>query len=86
MVAFYQKAVELAPGDYYPPFALGAAYGMLRRHEDAIAALTQAAELATKSQTATPDDLPGLYKASAAPISAVTGVTMRFRHGQKSLN
>ena len=62
-LAAYQRAVELAPGDYYPYAALGQANAMLRRHEDAIAALTQAAELATTSQTATPDDLTVLYKA-----------------------
>ncbi len=40
--AAYQRAVELAPNNYYPHFALGQAYATLRRYEDAIAALTQA--------------------------------------------
>ena len=59
----YQRAVELAPDDYYPHAALGGTYAVLRRPEEAIAALTQAAELATQSQTATLDDLTALYKA-----------------------
>ncbi len=39
-VAAYQRAVELAPNNYYPHFALGQAYATLRRYEDAISALT----------------------------------------------
>ena len=59
----YRRAVDLAPDDYYPHFALGQMYATLRQHEGAIAALTKAADRAMKSQAATPDELTATYKA-----------------------
>ncbi len=58
----YKHAVELAPDEYYPRFALGKMYAKVLRHEEAIAALTQAAELASESDDASLDDLIALYK------------------------
>ena len=59
----YRRAVDLVPNDYYPHFALGQMYATLRQHEQAIAALTKAANLATESRAATPDELTATYKA-----------------------
>ncbi len=47
---------------YYPQFTLGQAYSAIRRHEEAILALTQAAELASASHAVTLDELITLYK------------------------
>ena len=58
----YRRAIDLSPDDYYPHFALGQMYATLRQHEGAIAALTKAANLATESQSATPDELIATYK------------------------
>ena len=62
-VKAYQRAVELAPNNYYPHFALGQADAILLQHENAIAALTQAAKIAEETQTATPEELTAIYKA-----------------------
>ena len=62
-VAAYQQAVELAPNDYYPRFALGQMYATMRRHEDAIRELTKAAELSEQTQAASPEELLTIYKA-----------------------
>ena len=62
-VKAYQNAVELAPNNYYPHFALGQAYAVLLQHENAISALKQAATFAEETQTATPEDLTAIYKA-----------------------
>ena len=62
-LAAYQRAVELAPDDYYPRFALGQMYATLRRHEDAIRELTKAAELSEQTQAAAPEELMAIYKA-----------------------
>ncbi len=59
----YRRAVDLALDDYYPHFALGQMYATLRQHEQAIAALTKAANLGTKSRSAMPDELTATYKA-----------------------
>ena len=61
-VAAYQRAVELAPNNYYPYFALGQAYATLRQYANAITALTQAADYAIETKSATLDDLTALYK------------------------
>ena len=61
-VAAYQRAVELAPNNYYPHFALGQMYAVLRRHEDAISELTKAAELSEQSQSVAPNELTTIYK------------------------
>ena len=62
-LAAYQRAVELAPDNYYPRFALGQMYATLRRHEDAIRELTKAAELSEQTQAASPEELMAIYKA-----------------------
>ena len=62
-VEAYLRAVELAPDNYYPHFALGRAYAILLQHENAIRALKQAATFAAETQTATPEDLTAIYKA-----------------------
>ena len=62
-VAAYQRAVDLASNDYYPHFALGQMYAVLRRHEDAISELTKAAELSEQSQSVALNDLTTIYKA-----------------------
>ncbi len=62
-LAAYQRAVELAPDNYYPRFAFGQMYATLRRHEDAIRELTKAAELSEQTQTASPEELMAIYKA-----------------------
>ena len=62
-LAAYQRAVELAPNNYYPHFALGQMYATLRRHEDAIRELTKAAELSEETQAASPEELMTIYKA-----------------------
>ena len=62
-VKAYQRAVELAPNNYYSYFALGQAYAILLQHENAISALNRAAKIAEETQTATPEDLTATYKA-----------------------
>ena len=62
-VKAYQRAVELAPNNYYSHFALGQAYAILLQHENAIGALNRAAKIAEETQTATPEDLTATYKA-----------------------
>ena len=62
-VTAYQRAVELAPNDYYPYFALGQMFATLRQHENAIRELTQAAELSEQTQAASPEELMEIYKA-----------------------
>ena len=63
-VKAYQRAVELAPNNYYSHFALGQAYAILLQHENAISALNQAAKIAEETQvSATPEDLTAIYKA-----------------------
>ena len=62
-LAAYQRAVVLAPNDYYPHFALGQMFATLRRHEDAILELTKAAELSEQTQAASPEELMAIYKA-----------------------
>ena len=59
----YQRAVALAPSNYYPHFALGQASAVLLQHENAIEALKQAAKIAEETQAATPEDLTAIYKA-----------------------
>ena len=58
----YQRAVELAPNDYYPHFALGHLYTTLRQYAQAINALTKAAALSEQTASATPDDRTSIYK------------------------
>ena len=55
--------VDLAADDYYPHFALGQMYATLRQHEQAIDALTKAADLGRESRAATPEELTATYKA-----------------------
>ena len=63
-VKAYQRAVELAPNNYYPHFALGQAYTILLQHENAIGSLNKAAKIAEETQvSATPEDLTAIYKA-----------------------
>ena len=62
-IVAYRRAVDLAPGNYYPHFALGQIYATLHQHEGAIAALTKAANIAMESRAATPDELTTTYKA-----------------------
>ena len=62
-VTAYQRAVELAPSDYYSRFALGRMFATLRQHEDAIRQLTKAAELSEQTQAASPEELMEIYKA-----------------------
>ena len=61
--AAYQRAVELAPNNYYPHFALGQMYATTRQHEDAIRELMKAAELSEQRQAASPEELMTIYKA-----------------------
>ena len=58
----YQRAMELAPNDYYPHFALGHLYTTLRQYELAIDALTKAAALSEQTEFVTPDDRTAIYK------------------------
>ncbi len=62
-VTAYQRAVELAPTNYYPHFALGQMFATLRQHEDAIRELTKAAELSEQTQAASPEELMDIYEA-----------------------
>ena len=62
-VKAYQRAVELAPNNYYSYFALGQAYAVLLQHENAITALKHAATFAEETRTATPEDFTAIYKA-----------------------
>ena len=62
-ILVYQRAVDLASDDYYPHFALGQMYATLRQHEQAIDALTKAADLGMESRAATPEELTATYKA-----------------------
>ena len=62
-VKAYQRAIELAPNNYYSHFALGQAYAVLLQHENAITALKQAATFAEETRTATPEELTAIYKA-----------------------
>ena len=63
-VKAYQRAVELAPNNYYSYFALGQAYAILLQHENAIEALNRAAQIAKETQVSvTPEDLTATYKA-----------------------
>ena len=62
-VAAYQRAVELAPDNYYPHFTLGQMYATMRRHENAIRELTKAAELSEATRAASPEELMEIYKA-----------------------
>ena len=59
----YKKAIALAPTDYYPHFILGQMHFAVRRYEDAIASLTQAAGLfqASDSEVST-EELISIYK------------------------
>ena len=59
----YKKAIVLAPTDYYPHFILGQMHFAVRRYEDAIASLTQAAGLfqASDSEVST-EELISIYK------------------------
>ena len=62
-VETYLRAVELAPDNYYPHFALGQAYATLLQHENAINALKQAATFAEETQIAPLEELTDIYKA-----------------------
>ena len=62
-VTAYQRAVQLAPDNYYPHFALGKMYGVLRQHEEAIQELTQASKLSEQVQNVPPEELTVIYKA-----------------------
>ena len=59
----YQRAVELAPDDYYPYLVLGQTYVIRRRYEAAVSALTQAADLSTYAQSATSEERIAIFKA-----------------------
>ena len=59
----YQRAVELAPDDYYPYLVLGQTYVIQRRHEAAVSALTQAADLSTYAQSATSEERIAIFRA-----------------------
>ena len=59
----YQNAVELASNDYYTHFALGQLYVTLRRHEEAIDALSKAATLSDQTKSVSPEELTDIYKA-----------------------
>ena len=59
----YRKSVALAPTDYYSYLALGQMYFTLRRYEDAIASLTQAAGLFQESDSeVSTEELISIYK------------------------
>ena len=59
----YKKSVALAPTDYYSYLALGQMYFTLRRYEDAIASLTQAAGLFQESDSeVSTEELISIYK------------------------
>ena len=62
-VTAYQRAVQLAPDNYYPHFALGKMHGTLRQHEEAIQELTQASKLSEQVQNVPPEELMAIYKA-----------------------
>ncbi len=62
-VTAYQRAVQLAPDNYYPHFALGKMHGTLRQHEEAIQELTQASKLSEQAQNVPPEELTAIYKA-----------------------
>ena len=62
-VETYLRAVELAPDNYYPYFALGQAYATLLQHENAINALKQAAVFAEETRAAPLEELTDIYKA-----------------------
>ena len=62
-VTAYQRAVQLAPDNYYPHFALGKMHGTLRQHEEAIQELTQASKLSEQVQNVPPEELTVIYKA-----------------------
>ena len=62
-VETYLRAVELAPDNYYPHFALGQAYATLLQHENAINALKQAAAFAEETRAAPLEELTDIYKA-----------------------
>ena len=62
-VTTYQRAVQLAPDNYYPHFALGKMHGTLRQHEEAIQELTQASKLSEQVQNVPPEELTVIYKA-----------------------
>ena len=62
-VTAYQRAVQLAPDNYYPHFALGKMHGTLRQHEEAIQELTQASKLSEQVQNVPPEELTAIYKA-----------------------
>ena len=61
-LAAYQRAVELAPNDYYAYFALGQLYVALRKHEEAIPQLSKAATLSDQTRSVTPEELTTIYK------------------------
>ncbi len=62
-LAAYKRAVALAPADYYPHSVLGQMYFTLRRHEDAIGVLTQAAALFQQlDSVASTEELLSIYK------------------------
>ena len=62
-LAAYQRAVELAPNNYYAYFALGQLYVALRKHEEAIPQLSKAATLSDQTRSVTPEELTTIYKA-----------------------
>ena len=62
-LAAYKHASTLAPTDYYPFFVLGQLYTTLRRYEDAIGSLTQAAASFQQSDSAvSTEELISIYK------------------------
>ena len=61
-LAAYQRAVELAPNDYYTYFALGQFNVALRKHEDAIPQLSKAASLSDQTKSVSPEELTTIYK------------------------
>lgn len=62
-LAAYKQAVTLAPTDYYPHSVLGQMYFTLRRYEDAIRLLTQAATLSQQVNSVTNiEELKSIYK------------------------
>ncbi len=61
-LAAYQRAVELAPNDYYTYFALGQLNVALRKHEEAIPQLSKAASLSDQTKSVSPEELTTIYK------------------------
>ncbi|MDE0300360.1 MAG: tetratricopeptide repeat protein [Candidatus Poribacteria bacterium] len=57
----YKLAAKLAPDDYYPRYVLGKMYTKLHRHEEAVTALTQAADLESE-MNAPLGDMIAIYK------------------------